>query len=197
MFSIFNDLSIIFVWILILIATFLLFSKNESFKKINSILDDFINKKYKIVVLFLFILTAFTSLYKLGIVPYGLHVDEAGMAYDAFSLSKYGLDRYLNNYPVYLINYGGGQSAMYSYLTMILFRIFGISIYTIRTPAVLLRLLTFISIFFIMKDEKNKYKTISILFLFSICPYFIMQSRWGLDCNLLIRIYEYFNCTAY
>ena len=39
-------------------------------------------------------------------VPFGLHVDEAGMAYDAFSFANWGVDRYLNSYPVYLINYG-------------------------------------------------------------------------------------------
>ena len=69
----------------------------------------FINKNFKIIVCILFVLTIFTSIFKLGEIPYGLHVDEAGMAYDAFCISNYGVDRYLNKYPVYLINYGGGH----------------------------------------------------------------------------------------
>lgn len=108
------------------------------------------------------------------------------MAYDALSLSQYGVDRYLNRFPAYLINYGGGQSAMYAYLSAILIKIFGYSINIIRTPAVILRLLIFISGLFIMKNENNKLKTFSFLFLLTISPYFIMQSRWGLDCNLMV-----------
>ena len=131
-------------------------------------------------------MTVVTSVFKLGAVPYGLHVDEAGMAYDALSLSKYGVDRYLNHLPVYLINYGGGQSAMYAYFVTILIKIFGYSIVIIRTPAVILRLLIFICGFFIIKNENNKFKSLTFLFLLTIVPYFIMQSRWGLDCNLLV-----------
>lgn len=70
-------------------------------------LKTFANKYYKFLIFLLFMLTIFTSTFKLGEVPYGLHVDEAGMAYDAISISKYGVDRYLNKFPVYLINYGG------------------------------------------------------------------------------------------
>lgn len=115
-----------------------------------------------------------------------MHVDEAGMAYDALSLSKYGVDRYLNKFPVYLINYGGGQSAMYAYLTAILIKIFGYSIYIIRMPAVLLRFLLVISGFLIVKENKSKYQSLIFILLLAITPYFIMQSRWGLDCNLLV-----------
>ena len=176
---------------LIIIGIFFSLNKFKFTKKFHKI-DTIINDKYPMIILFLFLLTAFTSLYKLGVVPYGLHVDEAGMAYDALSLSKYGVDRYLNHFPVYLINYGGGQSAMYAYLVAILIKLFGISIYIIRIPAVALRILTFLSILFIMKDEPKKIKNTTFLFLFSICPYFIMQSRWGLDCNLLVRIFKYF-----
>ena len=60
--------------------------------------------KYNIVLLIIGFL--FTRLFLLNEVLYGLHVDEAGMAYDAFSLANWGVDRYLNSYPVYLINYG-------------------------------------------------------------------------------------------
>ena len=48
--------------------------------------------------------------------PGGIHEDEAGMAYDAYSIAEYGVDRYLNHFPVYFINFGGGQSALYAYI---------------------------------------------------------------------------------
>lgn len=179
--------------ILFIIAlTFILFTLLKKFPN-NSYLNNlyqkylsFIDKYFKTIVCVIFGLALFTSIFKLGEVPYGLHVDEAGMAYDAFCISKYGVDRYLNTYPIYLINYGGGQSAMYAYLVAFLIKLFGYSVQIIRLPAVILRLLIFVSCLFIIKDENNKNKNIIFLFLLAIVPYFIMQSRWGLDCNLLV-----------
>ena len=80
----------------------------------------------------------------------------------------------------------GGQSAMYAYLTALLIKIFGYSISIIRMPVVILRLLIFICGLCIIKKENSKLKNLVFLFLLTIVPYFIMQSRWGLDCNLLV-----------
>ncbi|MCM1468764.1 MAG: hypothetical protein NC086_11500 [Alistipes sp.] len=56
---------------------------------------------------YLVILWAFVHLYKLNSIPAGLNIDEAGMAYDAFCLLNWGVDRYLNPYPLYFYNLGG------------------------------------------------------------------------------------------
>lgn len=75
---------------------------------------------------------------------------------------------------------------MYMYLTALLIKIFNYSVYIIKLPAIIFRLLIFICALSIIKKENNKLKTFIFLFLLSIVPYFIMQSRWGLDCNLLV-----------
>ena len=69
--------------------------KSEIINKISDKIITFFNKYYKILIGLLFVLTFFTSFFKIGEVPYGMHVDEAGMAYDALSISRYGVDRYL------------------------------------------------------------------------------------------------------
>lgn len=159
---------------------------------LNKISNDFYHactvNSFRVAVLFLFCITVFTSVYKVGEVPYGLHVDEAGMAYDTLSLANYGVDRYLNPYPVYFINFGGGQSAMYTYLALFFVKIFGYSVICVRLPAIIIRALTFVAIYYTIGREyrENPVKTLLFLFLFAVCPYFIMQSRWGLDCNLLV-----------
>ena len=76
-------------------------------------------------------------LYRLTEIPAGMHVDEAGMAYDAWCLGNFGTDRFLNKWPVYLINYGSGQSAMYAYLTMVFLKFGGVNLWMIRMPAFL------------------------------------------------------------
>jgi len=141
--------------------------------------------KYSIVLLFIGFL--FTRLFLLDQVPFGLHVDEAGMAYDAYSLAHFGVDRYLNSYPVYLINFGGGQSALYAYSVAFLLKFFDYSIFIVRLPGVILSTITFI-IGYLTISEVLHSKKFGLLFafLFTLLPYYIMQSRFGLDCNLMM-----------
>jgi len=141
--------------------------------------------QYSIVLLFIGFL--FTRLFLLDQVPFGLHVDEAGMAYDAFSLAHFGVDRYLSSYPVYLINFGGGQSALYAYSVAFLLKFFDYSILIIRIPGVILSSITFILGYITISEILSSKKFgLFFSFLFTILPYFVMQSRFGLDCNLMM-----------
>lgn len=146
------------------------------------------------MLLGIFILFGFTRLWKLTDLPYGLHIDEAAMTYDAWCLSQYGVNRSLQPWPVYLPNFWGGQSALYTYLCALLFRIFGYSKWLIRLPAVLVSLL---NLLFGMKltarlYPKKPYLPVAVGGLLVICPYFIMASRFGLDCNLMLGMSTFF-----
>ncbi len=141
---------------------------------------------YRTVIVLLLLLGAFLRLWRLEDYPAGFHVDEAGMAYDAFCLANYGTDRFLNFHPVYLINYGGGQSAGYAYLCALFFRLFGISLTTMRLPAALAG----IGVIWIGSRLSRimfgqKVSAVTTL-LITICPYFITASRVALDCDLLL-----------
>lgn len=152
-------------------------------------IEDRILEKRKIIYLFLFALAVFMHLFKLANVPYGLHIDEAGMAYDAYCLANYSVDRYLNHYPVYLINFGGGQSAMMAYLVAGLIKLTGsVSHWIIRLPGAIIGILSYIAgVKIVRKYMGEKWGLLSGFFL-AIFPYFIMQSRFGLDCNLLLGV---------
>ena len=139
----------------------------------------------KIIFGVILLVAIFIRIYKLEEIPHGIHVDEAGMAYDAYCLANYGTDRYLNHLPVYLINFGGGQSALYAYLASILIKIFGFSIFIIRMPAVILGIIAIILSYFMIKDKLGEKLGLTFMALIAICPWHIMASRWGLDCNLL------------
>ena len=107
------------------------------------------------------------------------------MAYDAYCYANYGVDRYLYPNPIYLINYGSGQSVLYMYLAALCIKILGMSITTIRLPAVILGIIMVILSYCIGKKCKNKNVGLLFMALVAICPWHIMQSRWGLDCNLM------------
>lgn len=143
----------------------------------------------RVIYFFMGLLAVFMHFYKLGSVPYGLHIDEAGMAYDAFCLANYSVDRYLNHLPVYLTNFGGGQSALYGYLTAGLIKLTGmLNPWIIRLPGALIGMLGYFSgIGIVRKCLGEKWGLLTSFFM-AIFPYFIMQSRFGLDCNLLLGI---------
>lgn len=146
---------------------------------------DWIEKHHVIIFGGILLFTIVVRMIALGEIPQGLHVDEAGMAYDAYCYANYGVDRYLYPNPIYLINYGSGQSVLYMYLAALCIKIFGFSIITIRLPAAILGIITVILSYFIGKKYKSKNFGLLFMALVAICPWDIMQSRWGLDCNLM------------
>ena len=138
----------------------------------------------------------FTRMWRLTQIPLGLHYDEASMAYSAWSLSQYGVDRYLNSWPVYLKNFGGGQSVLYAYLLAGLFKVFGFHLVLIRIPSVLFSLLALVFTMEISKMifPEHKYAPYIAGALVTIGPYYIMAGRLGLDCNLMLGGAAMFLC---
>lgn len=136
-----------------------------------------------LLILALFLIT---RLYRLSEIPRGIHVDEAGMAFDAFCLSRYGTDRYGLSWPVYLTNYGGGQSALYAYLAAAAIRLLHFSPTVFRLPAIFGGFLTLLFGSLVLKRTLGTKAALTGAFLFTVCPYFLMASRWGLDCNLML-----------
>lgn len=153
---------------------------------------DFVKKNSNLIYYLLlgltFLILLFTRLYKLGTLPTGLHIDEAASYYTAYCIGEYGVDRYLNSYPIYFNNFASGQSPMYVYLLALFFKIFPINVWTARIPITLFSILNWffgIRIGNIVFD-KNKTANVLIGLLIAICPVFIFTSRFGLDCYLLL-----------
>lgn len=146
-----------------------------------------LKRKEKICWAIIIILTIFIHCFKIGSIPYGINVDEMGMGYDAWCLANFGTDRYLNSFPVYLINYSGGQSALYAYLCAPFVYIFGFSATVFRIPAVIFSFLTFLfSIKIADKLWHNKKLNLLVGFIYMVSPVFLMLYRIGLDCNLML-----------
>lgn len=141
---------------------------------------------YRTITIGIVILGALLRIWKLADYPAGINCDEIGMAYDAYCLANYGVDRFLNPYPMYLINYGGGQSVVYANFCAVLFQVFGVSLYTIRMPAVLAGMAVIVLSGAITREIFGKKTAVVAMLLTTACPYFIMTSRFGLDCNLFL-----------
>lgn len=148
-------------------------------------------KKDRLIFFIILLLGIIVRVYRLYDFPHGFHVDEAGMFVDASMLARFGVDRYCNSFPVYFTNFGGGQSILYGYFVMLLIKLFGVSFYFIRIPSVFFGILLIVFSFLIGKEVLDKNQSFLLMFLVSICPYFIQSSRIGLDCNLMLCFFVF------
>lgn len=134
----------------------------------------------------IFLLGAALRLIAFGQVPSGYHTDEAFAAWNAYSLYHGGIDSAGYSWPVYFEAWGGGQSALLTYLMLPLLALNGgeMNLYIPRIPEVTVALLTLIAVYFLMRKLFNERIALWAMFLTAICPWHIIISRWGLDASL-------------
>lgn len=150
------------------------------------ITNDSIIQKYGNIIFFIILFLSIISIsYKIWENPAGLHVDEAGALYDAICISEYGVDRYLYKLPVYFINFGGGQNALYTYLAAIMIKIFGASTLVFRLPSIILSTISMVCLYKIVSENNSKKEALFTTFILAVSPWFIMKSRWGLESYLM------------
>ncbi len=150
------------------------------------VLSEIIERYSSRILILILAVGLFARFYKIDELPVGFHVDEAAMAYDAYCLKEYGTDRYLNANPVYLINYGGGQSVLMAYLVSFAYRIFGTgTVFAIRFPAAFMGTASILFVFLITKKIFGKTAALLGAFFMAVFPTCIKMSRFGLDCYLM------------
>ena len=147
-------------------------------------------KVYYFCLFLVFSSALFLRFYRLADIPNVMHVDEPALGYNAWCIAHYQIDRYFNYMPVYPQNYYGGQSPLYTYLVVLLLKTIGgetLSIWLLRLPAALFSMCI---VLFGTKIISLTYGyppiTLMGAFLLTVCPYFVMQGRYALDCNLML-----------
>lgn len=128
----------------------------------------------------------FVRVYRIASIPFGLHIDEAGLGLNAWSIANFGTDRYDNYLPVLPSNFYSEQSAFYTYFCALLVKLFGLNMYTLRMPGVVMGILTVIFGALLMREKWGKRGFYTGLILMGIFPYFIMNCRFALDCNAML-----------
>lgn len=134
----------------------------------------------------LLVAIAILRIYQLDVLPLSMHIDEAGLGLNAWSLAHYGTDRYGNVFPACPINFYGEQSAFYTYFCAALVKLFGLNIYTLRMPGVIMGILSVMFGALIFKERWGEKGMFLGALLMGIFPYFIMNSRFALDCNAML-----------
>lgn len=127
-----------------------------------------------------------TRLIGITVLPKGLHIDEVSMGYNTWALTNFGTDRYGVSLPVYFNNAGSGQSSLYVYIAVLLSKIFGYSVFTLRFVSVIFGALLLIfgtKTAYEMFGLKCSLITAAII---DIMPMFLMSERWAFDCNAML-----------
>ena len=96
------------------------------------------NKKIWILLIGIVILGSILRLWQLGNIPPSPDWDEVALGYDAYSIIHTGKDEFGKFLPVVLRSFDDYKPAMYSYLTIPFYHVFGVSQATTRLPSAVL-----------------------------------------------------------
>ena len=154
-------------------------------KNVEIKLLDFIkNNKTKIILYVLLIIGFFCRLFLIDKQPNALNLDEASAGYDAWSILNYGIDRNGKFIPAFLIAWGSGQNALYSYMMIPFIKLMGLNVLSVRLPMAITGCISLIVFYKLLKELKDEKTAVIGLAFFVICPWHIMKSRWGLESNI-------------
>ena len=147
------------------------------------------NTKYKIMLLFAFILHIGVFIYFMVKKP--INIDEAMTVLNANSLAKSGTDILGEKLPIYFDTWlHGGQSPFATYIVAVMIKLFGYSLFVTRVPMFVFSMLGLIAFYKFLKEVIPENETlINIAFcLACISPWHLYSSAFTLDCNFLPHI---------
>lgn len=127
---------------------------------------------------------------------FGYYVDEIGSMYDAYCITNFGVDRWLNSYPIHFLNYGDGQSAIFVYILSILFKLFGYEKWVIRLVPLFFHIMTIYFIGKLIGLYNKKLEKYGYIFS-SILPVFYLLFQFGLESHFMLSFsaaFLYFLC---
>ena len=136
----------------------------------------------------LLFLIVFLRIFHIATTPLTMHIDEAALGLNAWSIANFGTDRYGNPMPVCPSNFYGEQSAFYTYFSALLIKFFGLNLYTLRLPAAFMGIVTVIFGALLIRERWGTRGFYAGLALLGFSPYFIMSSRFALDCNAMLGV---------
>lgn len=125
--------------------------------------------------------------YNLDKLPSGVYVDEASVAYNAYSILLTGKDEYGFAHPLYFRLMGSYSPSLFIYIAVPLIKFFGTDVVVFRSVTALASLLgVYIFYQFAKKLQffQNKSSYLILAFLYAISPWIVFNSRLGYETTL-------------
>lgn len=150
----------------------------------------YLSKKTNILLLIIISLAFFLRIVNITTNPPGVHADEADSGYNAYSILKTGKDFYGNFLPIQIAGFAKNfRTPLSTYITIPFVAVLGLSIFSIRLPAVLLGTLFPLVIYFLAKTLLKSEKTaIYAAFISAVSPWAVHISRAYADHILALDL---------
>ncbi len=145
----------------------------------------------KIILLVIIVAAAILRFWKLGSYPMSLSWDEAAIGYNAYSISKYGIDEYGKKFPLLFKSFNDYKLPGYIYTDAVAVKFLGLSEFSTRLPSAIFGTLSVILIYFLTKNLLSNWKLkIAIISaaLFAISPWALQFSRAAFEANSALTI---------
>lgn len=135
-------------------------------------------KNSTLLLITIFILAFFLRIFKLNDFPLGFHVDEAKVAWEAFSILKTGRDDHGNLLALYYNSFGDYRPTGIFYSAIPFILLFGKNIFAVRFSAAFIGALTVFPIYFItLQITKSKKTALITSVILTIIPWHLVTSR--------------------
>src|SRR3989344_7607192 len=156
---------------------------------LNQLYNRLIKSKYLkgTILLAIIFLGAFIYMFRLDSNPPGLYIDEAGSAYNSYSILMTGKDEYGKAFPMSFKLFGSYTPPLYIYFNVPIIALLGLNVFSARFLSVLCGVASIYIYYFLLKELnifKSKYTLFISTLFFAITPWLIFFSRIGYEQNL-------------
>jgi 4-amino-4-deoxy-L-arabinose transferase-like glycosyltransferase len=148
--------------------------------------------KLKYIIFTIAFITIYLSRYAgLDRSPISLNYDEASLGYNAYSLMQTGQDEYGATLPLSLRSFNDYKPALYSYLTIPFYKIFGVNQASVRLPSAFFGTVSLLFFFLIFKQisQPSFYTSLLITLFISFLPWRLHYSRVAFESNLSMSFF--------
>lgn len=145
----------------------------------------------KILLLLILVLALTLRVVDLGTYTPGLYLDEASLAYDAYSMGLNGTDQFGKSWPIYFRSFAMYQAPLYIYLSVLPVKMLGMNPVSIRILALVAGMLTIVLVYWLIKLVMPKGEKLALFsaFVLAISPWSVLFSRNALEANLGLCIF--------
>jgi 4-amino-4-deoxy-L-arabinose transferase-like glycosyltransferase len=132
----------------------------------------------------IFLLALVLRIYKLGEFPYGFHIDEVKVGWNALSILRTGLTDQNNKLSLYYNSFGDYRPSGIFYFTVPAIALLGRNEFATRIPVALVGALTIIPVYFLVElIEKNKNRKSSKIKTGHIASFLLAISPWHIEVS--------------
>ena len=150
----------------------------------------------KKIILFVILIIAFLLRFvSVTHFPVGFNADEASFGYDAYSILHTGRDQWGNFLPSVFKSFGDFKSPVYGYLIVPSVAIFGLNVFAVRLPDVIIGTLAVLAVYLLVNElvkliknldwKVTKWLGLIAAALLTVNPWSIMMSRGAFEANLI------------